>query len=77
LLLGCAPVRPTDDVGPGRFAFALIGDQQYNAQSEAQFPRLMADVDWSNLAFVVHVGDFKAGTSMPCTDELFRSRKEH
>jgi hypothetical protein len=76
LLLGCAPVRPTDDVGPGRFAFALIGDQQYNAQSEAQFRHLIADVDRSNLAFVVHVGDFKAGTSMPCTDELFRSRKE-
>ncbi len=33
-------------------------------------------MDRSNLAFVVHVGDFKAGTSMPCTDELFRSRKE-
>ena len=36
----------------------------------------MADVDRSTLAFVVHVGDFKAGTSMPCSDELFRSRKE-
>jgi hypothetical protein len=76
LVLGCASVRPTVEVGTGRFQFALIGDQQYNVESEAQFPRLMADLDRSDLAFVVHVGDFKAGTSMLCSAELFRSRKE-
>jgi hypothetical protein len=30
-LAGCA-------AGPGRFEFALIGDQQYDAESEAHFP---------------------------------------
>jgi hypothetical protein len=75
LVLGCAGARPAGEAGSARFEFALIGDQQYNEASEAQFPRLMADVDRSSVAFVVHVGDFKAGTSMPCTDELFESRK--
>jgi hypothetical protein len=75
LVLGCAGARPAGEAGTGRFEFALIGDQQYNEESEAQFPRLMAAVDRSSVAFVVHVGDFKAGTSMPCTDELFESRK--
>ena len=76
LVLGCASARSTAEVGTERFQFALIGDEQYNVESEAQFSRLMADLDRSSLAFVVHVGDFKAGTSMRCSDKLFRSRKE-
>jgi hypothetical protein len=72
LLLGCASASPESR----RFEIALIGDQQYNAESEAQFGRLMEDLDRSTLAFVVHVGDFKAGTSMLCDDALFRSRKD-
>src|SRR5574341_1249082 len=61
---------------PGRFEFALIGDQQYNAESEAQFPPLMAELDRAELDFVVHVGDFKVGTSQLCDDKLFLSRKQ-
>ncbi len=72
LLLGCASAAP----GNGRFEIALIGDQQYNAESDAQFARLLEHLDRSPLAFVVHVGAFKAGTSMPCDDGLFRSRKD-
>lgn len=69
LLCGCAATSE-------RFDFALIGDQQYSAESEAQFPRLMTDVDRAELDFVVHLGDFKPGTTLPCTDELFRSRRQ-
>lgn len=69
LVAGCAAT-------PGRFEFALIGDQQYDAQSDAQFPRLMADVDRAQVEFVVHVGDFKPGTSVPCDDKLFESRRQ-
>jgi hypothetical protein len=69
LLCGCASA-------PGRFEFALIGDQQYDAESDAQFPRLMADVDRAEVDFVVHLGDFKPGTTVPCSEELFRSRKQ-
>ena len=68
-LAGCAAT-------PGRFEFALIGDQQYDAESEAQFPRLMADVDRSEVEFVVHLGDFKPGTTLPCDDKLFQSRRQ-
>lgn len=68
-LAGCA-------AAPGRFEFALLGDQQYNAESEAQFPHLMADVDRAEVEFVVHVGDFKAGISQLCDDKLYQSRKQ-
>lgn len=69
LLAGCAATAE-------RFQFAVIGDQQYNAESEAQFPRLMEDIDRSDVEFVIHVGDFKPGASVPCDDALFRSRKQ-
>jgi hypothetical protein len=36
----------------------------------------MADLDRSDVAFVVHIGDFKAGTYQPCDDALFRSRRD-
>jgi Calcineurin-like phosphoesterase len=68
-LSGCAAT-------PGRFEFALIGDQQYNAESDAQFPHLMADIDRAEVDFVVHLGDFKAGTTGPCDDKLFQRRKQ-
>jgi hypothetical protein len=69
LLSGCAATA-------GRFEFAVIGDQQYNAESEAQFPHLMADIDRADVDFVVHLGDFKAGTTQLCDDKLFQSRRQ-
>ena len=68
VLAGCA--------SSGRFEFALIGDQQYDAESDAQFPRLMAAVDQASVDFVVHLGDFKPGTSLPCDDKLLESRRQ-
>jgi hypothetical protein len=68
LLVGCTSAS--------RFEVALIGDQQYNSESEAQFASVMEDLDRSTLAFVVHIGDFKAGLSMLCDDALFQSRKD-
>ena len=68
LMAGCA-------AAPGRFDIAVLGDQQYDAESDAQFPRLMADIDRAPVDFVVHLGDFKAGTSGACSDELYQSRK--
>ena len=72
LLCGCAGRAPAP--GPGAFQFGLIGDQQYNAFEEKQFPHLLAAMDREPLAFVVHVGDFKAGSNAPCTDALFEQR---
>lgn len=57
------------------FEFALIGDLPYDAEQEAKFPNLIAEINQSQLAFVVHDGDIKSG-STPCTDELFYQRKE-
>lgn len=71
MLVGCA-TRPT---GPGTFSFALIGDLQYSAAEEAEFPGLMRALDREPLAFIVHVGDIKAGSNSPCTDSLYEKRR--
>ncbi len=63
------------DLSAARFEFALIGDVPYNAQEEAKFPDLVSAIDRSDVAFVVHSGDFKGGSS-PCTDALFSQRYE-
>ena len=65
-LAGCA-------ANSARFDVALVGDQQYGAESEAQFPALMADLDRAEVSFVVHIGDFKSGAS-PCDDSVFKDR---
>jgi hypothetical protein len=57
------------------FEFALIGDLPYSAEQEAKFPSLMADINRSPAAFVVHDGDIKNGSSV-CDDATFVSRKQ-
>jgi Calcineurin-like phosphoesterase len=57
------------------YSFALIGDQQYNAAEEALFPDLLDTISRDTLAFVVHLGDFKAGSNAPCTDALYVQRR--
>ena len=71
LLAGCA-VRPPS---PERFAFAVFGDTPYNVREERHFLDMMGRIDAESVAFVVHVGDFKAGGGSPCTDALFEKRK--
>jgi Calcineurin-like phosphoesterase len=58
------------------YSFALIGDQQYNAAEEALFPDLLDTISRDKLAFVVHLGDFKAGSASPCTDALYTRRRD-
>jgi len=57
------------------FTFAALGDAPYNADEESRFLNVIAGMNREPLAFVIHVGDFKAAIQ-PCTDELFRSRRE-
>lgn len=59
---------------PGAFSFAVVGDLPYNAREEALYERLLAQVDAEDLAFAVHVGDFK-GAGVPCSDALFERRR--
>ena len=70
-LLLAAALAPAQ--GGARFAFAIIGDTPYSFSEEWLFAEMLKDIDREDLAFVVHVGDFKSGTS-PCSDELFAKR---
>jgi len=56
-----------------RFSFAIIGDTPYSFGEEWMFAAMLKDISREDLAFVVHIGDFKNGTS-PCSDELFAKR---
>lgn len=56
-LTACA-VAPTADTR-GRFEFALIGDMPYNRAQEAEYHRVMQELNARDLAFVTHVGDFQ------------------
>jgi hypothetical protein len=56
-----------------RFSFAVFGDTPYFAHEEAGVARLLESLRDARVAFVVHVGDLKAG-STPCSDEVFADR---
>jgi Calcineurin-like phosphoesterase len=57
------------------FEFALIGDLPYSTEQEAKFPNLIADINRSPAAFVIHDGDIKSGGSV-CDDATFVSRQQ-
>lgn len=59
----------------GEFTFAAFGDTPYSRDEEARFPDLIAELNREALAFVVHVGDFKAANAR-CSDEVFQQRKD-
>jgi hypothetical protein len=62
-------------IGAADFTFGALGDTPYTWFEEAHFPSLLDGMSREDLAFVVHVGDFKAARA-PCSDELFRQRRE-
>jgi hypothetical protein len=62
-------------VSAGDFTFGAFGDTPYSADEEGRFPSLIAAMNREPLAFVVHVGDFKAAI-VPCSDELYLQRRE-
>ena len=62
-------------VGAADFTFAAFGDTPYTHDEEARFPDLIAEMNREPLAFVVHVGDFKAARAR-CSDELYLQRRE-
>ena len=70
-LAGCATKPPH----PEAFSFAVIGDAPYGAREEMEFDAMLARLGAEPLAFIVHVGDFKAGGDSPCTDALYAERK--
>jgi len=56
------------------FQAAFIGDLPYNPTEVAQFQKLITDVNRSQVAFVVHDGDLKSGSS-PCSDAVLQERR--
>jgi hypothetical protein len=61
--------------GVPEFEIGLIGDIPYTAEEEQKTEVLFGEMNSERLAFVVHVGDIKSGSS-PCTDELFFRERE-
>jgi hypothetical protein len=59
---------------PNRFEVALIGDAPYAPLEERQYPNLIADINRSKAAFVIHDGDIQSSAT-PCTDELVLERR--
>src|SRR5215217_1014843 len=57
------------------FEIGLIGDIPYTAEEERKTEALFREMNSESLAFVVHIGDIKSGSS-PCTDELFFRERE-
>jgi hypothetical protein len=57
------------------FSFGVFGDVPYSDLEEAAVERLIYEMNREPLAFVVHVGDIKSGSSA-CTDAVFESRRE-
>jgi Calcineurin-like phosphoesterase len=56
------------------FTFAAFGDTPYTEEETARYLALIAEINREKPAFVLHVGDFKSG-STPCTDTLFVQRQ--
>ena len=55
------------------FEFALIGDAPYTAAQREKVNVLIQEMNRERLAFVVHDGDFKSGSTL-CDDATFNDR---
>jgi hypothetical protein len=52
-------------------SFGLFGDTPYSSYEREQLPHMLAEMGRESLAFVVHDGDIKSGSSV-CSDEVFK-----
>ena len=68
-LLVCTTAR-------GDFSFALLGDTPSGAGEEIAFIDMLEEINRTDVAFVVHVGDFKNGWTS-CGDAVFDQRRTH
>ncbi len=57
------------------FSFALLGDAPYSPEEETAFIEMLRELNREDVAFVVHVGDFKHGWTS-CGDAVFRQRQQ-
>jgi hypothetical protein len=84
LLSACASGSRGEAAGSasgGGFAFGIVGDIPYDRRQEAEYLRVIEEMNARELAFVAHVGDAMAdprpyerdpsAARMPCTDENY------
>ncbi len=64
LVLACA-IEPSPPLPPNTFAFAVFGDGPYRAWEVARFRHVIEDVNRTDLAWFIHVGDI---FWYPCSD---------
>jgi hypothetical protein len=69
LSVGCLVVTPAD-ANPIRFV--TLGDMPYRSADEAAFIDLITEINQTNPAFTIFVGDTKSGGS-PCTNAYLES----
>ncbi|MGH2690694.1 MAG: DUF7594 domain-containing protein [Actinomycetota bacterium] len=79
LLYGDGTSQPEPEPAPGpqpseAFDVALIGDTPYSSAQVEDLLDLRAKINADSLAYVVHVGDLKSGSSA-CTDDVYTHRK--
>ena len=72
LLAACASA---DEKRAAAWSFGVIGDTPYSIIEEAQLDLVIDEINREALAFIVHVGDIKAGSRSACSDDLFEQRK--
>lgn len=53
--------------------FALIGDTPYTNHERTQLPKMLSAIADSKIDVIIHIGDFKSGSSA-CSDEVFADR---
>ena len=58
---------------PGAFSFAALGDAPYYFHEDLQFRILMRELDATDLAFTIHVGDI---FWRPCSDAMYQKEKQ-
>ena len=70
ILLWCLTTAASAQAHTKPISIGLFGDTPYSQRERELLPKLMAEMDAEELAFVIHDGDIKSGGS-PCTDEAF------
>ncbi|MCI0434362.1 MAG: hypothetical protein L0271_12100 [Gemmatimonadetes bacterium] len=72
LVAGCTLELPEPaPLPPGSFAFGVFGDGPYGRLEGPRFRRLLEDIDGSDSAWLLHVGDI---LWYPCSNEAYAAR---
>jgi len=71
VLATAGPPKPLS-TPPGTFAFGATGDSPYLPWEDLQYPLVTQELDGTDLAFVVHVGDI---FWRPCSDAHYRTTR--